>query len=391
MKRFILIMICLLSALLFLASCSSGSPSSSTIDIMSPSASSAPSVSSGGGSGAAAPGSSSGGANGSMAAPGSDFTSGNNSTEQGLAQLPILTPSEASGKKLIYTLTLRLQTTEFMQGLRKLLDTVSDVGGYLMAATVEGRDMRYPEIERSGNYEFRVPTERLQDLLIMVENNYNLWRLQQTAEDVTPKYDRYGIQLGDLLEQEQRLLDALNTIEDATERLDTERMLSEIQKQISEFYTYQISVDDSVMFAAVYVQLYEVIFFEEEIAEPLPPPKFSERLSSRVSNSVDAFVAFCQGFLLFIIAVAPVLVIIVVIGILIMVILRGVKKYRKKRSPAPPSYTHAEPPPIPSPISPDPPPLQPSTFPQSPRSPQPSSPGRDQREKPDQDPNNHQP
>ena len=376
MKRLIVILVILLSTLILLASCSSDGGGYSS-EMQSSSLNSGSSSSSGGGStgggstsGGAGGGSMSGGTTGSGSISGG-FDSNLNSSEPGMSQLPILTPSEAMGKKLIYTLTLRLQTTDFMQGMRKLLDTVSGLGGYLMEANVDGRDMRTPDVERRGDYEFRIPTERLTELLIMVENNYNLWRLQQNAEDVTPRYNRSGIRLEDLLEQEQRLIDALANEMEADDRLSTERMLSDVQNQISEFFTYQLTVDDSVMFATVFVQLYEVIFPEEDIGEPEPAQEFGDKLSHRVSRSIEAFVEFCQGFLLFIVAIAPALVIIVVLGILALVIVRGVRKRRKKRSPPPPLSPHIPPYPPPHPLS------QPS---------QPSPPNNDQQTKPPSEP-----
>jgi len=280
---------------------------------------------------------SSAGGNGSASSyASSDSNTTYNSTEQGMAQLPNLTPSEAAGKKLVYTLTLRLQTTEFMQGLRTLINTVSDIGGYLMSVTIEGRDMRETDVERKGDYEFRIPTERLQDLLVVVEDNYNIFRLQQTAEDVTPAYNRSGIRVEDLFAQEERLIAALGAIEDAEERLDTERMLADVQKLISELVSYRISVDDSVKYATVFVQLYEVIIVdeveeEEEIVEPDPPPTFSERVGDRVQASMNAFTSFCQGLLLFIIAIAPALVVIAIIGVFALVVWRFVKRSRMKR------------------------------------------------------------
>ena len=325
MKRFLIISVILLTAFVFIASCSNDYSDSGS------------SGSGGGGDGASfAPAVSDSGVSGGSTTSAGAAPDAPNYTEQDFANLPILTPSEAAGRRLIYTLTLNLQTTEFMHGVRTLLDAVEDSGGYLMSAIIEGRDMRSPEVERMGDYEFRIPTVRLSDILIVVENNYNITRLQQSAEDVTPRYNRSGMRLEDLLEQERRLIDALSgELEAAEERLSMERMLSDVQNQISELFTYQSSVDDSVMYAKVIVHLREVIFVEEEPVEVEADPTFGERLGNRVSRSASAFVRFCQGVLMFIIAIAPALVVIAILAIPALLIVRRVMKRRKVESAQP--------------------------------------------------------
>ena len=139
MKRSFIISICLLFSILLLASCGSDNYSEAVGDASrtSPGNSAVPSP------------------------PGSDFSPSDIQSDESIVQFPILTPSQADGRKMIYTVTVYLQTTDFMQGARKLLDTVGNLDGYILSANVDGRDMRYPEVERRADYEFRVPTEQL--------------------------------------------------------------------------------------------------------------------------------------------------------------------------------------------------------------------------------------
>ena len=354
MKRSITISICLLLAIAFLASCSASGDSapSENVQHQPPAASSAPASS----APLEAPMSST-----VTNPPAGGPPDSSDSSNGSLIPLPILTPSEAEGKKLIYTLTLNLQTTEFMLGMRKLLDTVSHVDGYLMFANVEGRDMRSPEVERKADYEFRVPTERLTELLMVIEDNYNLLSLRQVTDDATIEYDSSGYRLEDLLEQEQRLLETLGSEEETPDRLDLERRLSDVQTLIRHLQSYQVSVDDSVIYSTLVIHLFEVIFTEEVVPEPVPPVPFGERLGTRISNSIEVFVELCQGLLLLIIAIAPVLLVLAILGGLTLVIVRIVKRYRKKRPPTNPrssSYPPtilSSPPPLPRSTPPSPP------------------------------------
>ena len=331
MRRRIIISALILTVILLLASCSSGGGDGGGWDASGSSSSSmSGSANTGGGTGGGGGGSPGGGGGSSIGDASDAVYAPSNSTESGLTQLPILTPQQAAGKKLIYTLSLRLQTTEFMLGIRTLQNTITNLGGYLMQASIDGRDMRNPDYERRGEYEFRIPTEKLEDLLVVVENNYNIWQLDQSGEDVTPRYNRAGISLEDLIEQEQRMISSLDTMEDGEDRLNTERMIGDIQRQISDFITYQITVDDSVAYVKVNVTLLEVIFREDE--EPAPEPTFSERVNRRTVASIKSFVAFCQGFVLFLITIAPAIIIILIIAIVVLVVWRIYRRVQRGRN-----------------------------------------------------------
>ena len=54
-------------------------------------------------------------------------------------RLPIVTPSEADDRRFVYTVSMRLQTTDFLPGVRTLLDTVAELGGELNSMEVQGR------------------------------------------------------------------------------------------------------------------------------------------------------------------------------------------------------------------------------------------------------------
>ena len=159
-----------------------------------------------------------------------------------------------------------------------------------------------------------------------MEDNYNIWGLEQSTEDATARYGSAEYRLEDLLEQEKRLLDTLSTEEDTSERLDLERRLSEVQALISELRSFQLSVDDSVIYSAVLVSLFEVIFPEDD-EEPLT---FNERLSISISDSIDGFFAFCQGALLVLITISPGVLVLLIVCVIAYPIIRAVKKHRKK-------------------------------------------------------------
>ena len=314
MKRLSIILICALLALLFLASCSSGAPYAYE-SAPAPSSPAAPAP------GMIQPAPAPAFPGDSASAPGADESTG---------VLPILTPADADGRRMIYTLTLHLQTTDFMAGNRIIRQKVAEMGGYVENTDFRGRDIRTPEIERSADYRFRLPSARLSEFIIVMEDNFNLLRLEQTTDDVTTSYRSADSQLEDLLETEQRLMADIANSRSASERSLLEESLREVRRLIRELRMSQTSVDESVVLSTVIINLSEVILLREEYEEPPIPLTFSERLSNRVSGSIDAFVSFCQGLLLAIIAIAPVLVVLIIIAAITVPIVRVIKKRKKK-------------------------------------------------------------
>jgi len=228
-----------------------------------------------------------------------------------------------------------LQTTSFIPGMRTLLDAVSDTGGFLEDANIRGRDMREPETERSADFSFRVPSEQLTELLVLVENNYNLWSLRQTTTDSTENYQRADNRLEDLRKQEARLLEDLREPGiTAEERLALEQRLAQAQITISDLIAQQSLIDYNLNYSTVIVYLYEVIFpeiVEEEEVEEEVPPTFGERFKEAVLNSVLLFVTFCQWLAIVIVAIAPVLLILVILAAIALLVYRIVTKILNSR------------------------------------------------------------
>jgi hypothetical protein len=329
MKRFITVLACLLIALMFLASCAppdtalDSAPAPATAPPPSPAPSPPPSP--------ALP-------DAAESADAEIFEPAPLEDVAGL--LPILTPSQMGGRMLSYNVNLNLQTTDFVPGLRLLLDTVGRLGGHLEFEHIRGSDMRNPPRERSADYSFRVPSEHLNEFLVVVENNYNILERQIVPRDETATYRRADTRLDDLRAQEQRLITDLGRADLAAEdRLEIERELTRVQTQIADLSAQQFTIEFDVRYSFVWVTLHEVILVEDveeeekEEEEEEAEPTFSEVLDERIQRSMDAFVAFGQGLLLVFIALAPLLVTVIVLGVITLIIVRTVKKRRASKIP----------------------------------------------------------
>ena len=260
--------------------------------------------------------------------------------EGSMGTLPILTPSNSRGLRYVYTIDLKLQTTSFMAGIRTLLSTIGRMEGYVESADVHGRDLHVPPHERDAEYTFRLYTERLADFIEVIEDNYNILSLKQRSENVTGDYEYGDSAIDDFRRQEARLLTALeNTRLEAQDRLDLEKQLANVQSSIRYYEREQIGYDDGILYSTIKVQLFEVIFPEvvEEVEEEIvvePEPTFGERFREAASRSWKGFTAFCQGLLIVLIRIAPVVFIILVLAVIGLLVYRGVRRAGRKRDAA---------------------------------------------------------
>jgi len=250
--------------------------------------------------------------------------------DESAVAIPILTPSDSRGRRLVYNVDLILQTTTFMPGIRVLLNTVEEMGGFVETAIVEGRDMRFPAHERSASYTIRLHTDRLSEFLVVVENNFNLLMLRQFADDVTVRYEHIESTLDDLREQEQRARDELgDTALTSNERRNLERRLAGIQSSIRNNERNLNIFDDLVLYSTINIQLFEVIFPDEIIEEAAP---FGLRVGNEANRTWDGFVNFLQGLLIGVIRHASTLITLAIVATIVIVVFRRVRKAKAEKA-----------------------------------------------------------
>lgn len=250
---------------------------------------------------------------------------------------PILTPSNSNGRRLVYTVNMHLQTTDFMSGIRLLYDTISELNGFIMRETVQGRDLRTPEVERSASYTIRLYTDNLPDFIVVMEDNFNLLNRHTEADDVTASYEHAGLTLADMREHEQRLMDELGDPDlEVYEQLDLQSALAEVQSYIRNLETHLSATDDDILFSFIDLLLFEVVIpeeveEEEEVGvEEVVELTFGERFNNAALSSWAGFIGFGQGLLIVIIRILPTLLILGALTVVVVIIVRYIKKRRKQ-------------------------------------------------------------
>jgi len=182
---------------------------------------------------------------------------------------PTLTPDDAGDRRLIYNVSMRLQTIDFLPGMQLLLDTVGELGGYLVHGNVHGSDLNRNPTEQSADFLFRVPTEGLGEFIRVVENNFSIWNLSQNMQEATAQYQQTEWHLDDLREQEAALVEFLDEADEDTDEGEiaiAEADLHAVRGAIRELEASQAGIMSDVVYSTVDVQLFEVFPARETLS-----------------------------------------------------------------------------------------------------------------------------
>ena len=184
--------------------------------------------------------------------------------------LPLLTPSDAENRRLVYNVYMDLQTTDFQPGVLTLLNKVSDSGGYVVSSTIWGSDMTLPRQGSSAEFRLRIPSDRLADFIDIVANYYNILHLNQGLEEFTRRYQETSWDIADLRQDEASLLEALDNIceedpDNVREGIQDE--LRSLRRAIRELESSQATITHNVIYSTVDLRLSEAILTDQGIGE----------------------------------------------------------------------------------------------------------------------------
>jgi len=234
---------------------------------------------------------------------------------------PMLLASE-SGRQLSYTVSLFIETEDFMESIRIIWEAVADLGGYAIHESIRGTSLHNPGRERTARFELRIPNEYLSEFLEIIEDHFNMVEYDNDLDDFTFTYERQTAQLDNLREQEEQLLADLE--DDDADRDEIERDLASIQSQMRDLDESTTIIQRNVDYSDVSIRLDEVIIIVAE--EPISL-SFGERIQETLDGTLDILLMTIRVLLIVLVALLPW---IVVIGLLTLLIVYVVKKFSKK-------------------------------------------------------------
>lgn len=270
-----------------------------------------------------------GGAASSSAAGGPNYadTSGwQGETSSGETGERLMPPQ--TGRKVIYTSELTLETTDYTADLAAVRALVAAQGGYL-ASSSENTAGSARQKARSCTLVARIPAENYEAFMQGAGGIGSVSHKSEQSEDVTGQYLDVESRLSSLNTQKQRLEELIAQAATLEDLLTLEDKLAEVQYQLENYAAQRNALSDQIAYSTVTVYLNEVVQYTAD------EPRFVQQLKEVCGDSWQRFGEVLKGLLFAVILLLPYAVVLGGGAALIWAARRGWRKKHPKALPAP--------------------------------------------------------
>lgn len=230
--------------------------------------------------------------------------------------------------KIITTVSMTFQTTEFNQSLEKLYELVKESQGYLSGSDVYYSSQYNSQMYQRGDFSIRIPREKVNQFKGLIPQIGNLTNESTSKEDVTRYYTDTDSRLKVLEIKEERLLSLLERAENIEDIIKLEDQLSEVIYEKENLKATLVNLDDRIDYSTFNVSLVEVA---KVSATETSETSFITRLQNAFENSLYQFKISAENFAVFMVYNLPgFLILLAIIAILYKIIKRIVKGPKEK-------------------------------------------------------------
>lgn len=251
-------------------------------------------------------------------------------------------PEVQSNRKLITTMNLDVETTEFDELMLNVEKKVAQAGGYIENSS-QWNGYYYSDEDQSRNASLtiRVPADNLDSFVEMLDQNSNITNKSKSVEDVTLSYVDLESHKNALKAEEQRILELLDQAETLEEILQIEEKLTDVRYRLDSMESQLRTYDNQINYSTLYLNISEV-----QRVTPAAPEStwdaiktgFSENMY-RVGNGLRNFgIGFVVSLPFIVVFVIALVIFVLIVFLFIKVANKVGEKVEKKRKPKRPAY-----------------------------------------------------
>lgn len=231
------------------------------------------------------------------------------------------------GRKVIRDASLTIQTLDFDDFMRNMLDRVNALGGYVEKNSVDGNSYGSKRL-RSASATVRIPAEKLDSFLNDVDSLGNVTSREEYTSDVTESYVDMEARLSSLRTEYDALLELLAKADSLDDIFKVQERLSEVRYQMESYEAKLRSYDSKIEFSTVSMSIYEVAR-ETPVEEETFCQEVARRFHESLEDVGNGFKSFAKWF----IGNLPHLVVISVILLLpLLIVFICIKSARRRRA-----------------------------------------------------------
>lgn len=231
-------------------------------------------------------------------------------------------------EKLITTISIYLETTEFNQSNNNLKSIIEKYNAYIENSDISHHQGNNKKILKRGNFSIRIPEENLNDFQTEINNIGNIISESTNKEDITKQYRDTESRLKIIETKEDRILSLLEKAEKVEDIISLEEQLSQTIIEKEELKRNLLYIDDQIDFSTINIHIQEV----EHLNDPETlETNFKTRIINAMKNSAFKFKQTIENIFIGIIYLLPFLL---VFTILLFIGYKIYKRFfnRKNRS-----------------------------------------------------------
>ncbi|MCC8061130.1 MAG: DUF4349 domain-containing protein [Clostridiales bacterium] len=229
--------------------------------------------------------------------------------------------SQSGVRKLIRTVDLTVETTEFDALLEGLTQTVSEAEGYIERSDVSGNSLYSGSGRRYASLTLRIPSDRLDSFISQVETQGNVINKSESTQDVTLNYTDIESRKRTLTVEQERLIELLAEADSVDAVIALESRLSEIRYQLESMESQLRTYDNQVDYSTVRISLNEVT-----VLTPVAPDSIGVRIRKGFVENINGIAAVATDAFVWFVSHIPSLAVVVVIVAVLFFIIRRIGK-----------------------------------------------------------------
>ncbi|MCC8128209.1 MAG: DUF4349 domain-containing protein [Clostridiales bacterium] len=243
-----------------------------------------------------------------------------------------LEPSQPAdqNRKLIRTVDLTVETTDFSALLDDLQTSVSDAGGYIENSNISGNSIYDDTSRHYASFTVRIPAQELDNFISHVGNQGNITNQSENVEDVTLQYTDIESHKKSLSIEQERLWELMEKADSMDAIIALEERLSEIRYQLESYESRLRTYDNQVDYSTVHINVTEV-----RVLTPTIPDSFLTRIQKGFQENLAAVCNSAVNLTVWVISSLPSLIVLAVIIFILISVIRSFLRKRRSRIPKP--------------------------------------------------------
>lgn len=235
------------------------------------------------------------------------------------------TKVSANNQKLIKDVSLQAETKTFDELLDCINQTIEKLDGYTETSEITGSSYEY-ENNRYANLKVRIPSNKLNQFVLVVKDNANITNKSESTTDVTLKYVDMESHVSALRTEQESLLTILEAATKLDDIIKVQSQLTQVRYEIESYESQLRTYDNLVSYSTITLEINEV-----SRETKVETKSFLENIKSRLSDNLYKIGQGFQGFIIWFISSVPYFLIWACILVPCFLILRKLyKKFLKK-------------------------------------------------------------